>query len=44
MDLLLFLPDGDCKNRTNELNVLEQEAANCGAKLLACAAVEDVNV
>ena len=42
MDLLLFLPDGDCQDRTNELNVLEQNASRCGAKLLACAAVEEV--
>jgi hypothetical protein len=42
MDLLLFLPDADCRDRTNELNVLEQNASKCGAKLLACAAVEEV--
>jgi hypothetical protein len=42
MDLLLFLPDGDCKDRKNELALLERNASECGAKLIACAAVEEV--
>ncbi|MFL6258546.1 MAG: hypothetical protein ACJ76Y_02435 [Thermoanaerobaculia bacterium] len=44
MDLLLFLPDADGKNRLAELQALEQEASAQGIHLLCCAAKEEVEV
>ena len=42
MDLLLFLPDRDGRDLDQELAALEQSAEAAGVKLLACAAVEEV--
>jgi hypothetical protein len=42
MDLFLFLPDGDGKDRSAEFQSLEQEAAGWGVRLLCCAAVNEV--
>jgi hypothetical protein len=42
VDLLLFLPDADGKDRTHEFSVLEQSAREIGTRLLCCAAVEEV--
>lgn len=42
VDLLLFLPDRDGKEREAELDALENYAAEVGVKLLCCAAVEEV--
>jgi hypothetical protein len=46
MSLLLFLPDFDGKgeSRNDELRALEREAAQQGARLLCCAAKEEVEV
>ena len=41
-DLLLFLPDQDCKDRLAEMTNLEQRAAAAGVKLITCAAVQEV--
>lgn len=43
-DLLLFLVDADGKNRQDELQHLEQEAAARGVRLLCCAAEQEVEV
>ena len=42
MDLLLFIPDQDCEDKAAELFGLERIATDNGAKLLACAAVQEV--
>ena len=42
MDLILFLPDQDCQDRTEELQRMEQIVARQGAKMFACAAVQEV--
>ena len=42
MDLFLFLPDGDGKDRSAEFLSLEQDAAGWGIRLFCCAAVEEV--
>jgi hypothetical protein len=44
MDLLLFLPDADGKDRSAEFRSLEEEADRQGARLLCCAAKEEVEV
>lgn len=44
MDLLLFLPDADGKDRHVELQALEEEASREGVRLLCCAAKEEVEV
>lgn len=41
-NLLLFLPDADGKDRTDEFGSLEGEAARRGVRLLCCAAVQEV--
>ena len=41
-DLLLFLPDGDLRNRRAEFQTLEAEARKRGARLVCCAAVPEV--
>lgn len=41
-DLLLFLPDDDCRDRTAELQNIEQAAEEAGVPLVACAAVPEV--
>lgn len=43
-DLLLFLVDADGKNRRGEFLSLEEEAASRGARLLCCAAEQEVEV
>jgi len=40
--LLLFIPDADGKNRSREFGILEKEAIEKGAKLLCCAACQEV--
>lgn len=42
LDLLLFLPDGDCRDRTAELQNIEREAEQTGVNLIACAAIPEV--
>jgi hypothetical protein len=42
IDLLLFIPDADGKNRSREFGILEKEAIEKGAKLLCCAACQEV--
>jgi hypothetical protein len=42
IDLLLFLPDADGKDRRAELRALEAEAAQQGVRLLCCAAEQEV--
>jgi hypothetical protein len=44
MNLLLFLPDADGKDRRAELSALEAEASRKGVRLLCCAAKEEVEV
>jgi hypothetical protein len=44
MNLLLFLPDADGKDRNAELRSLEEEADRQGVRLLCCAAKEAVEV
>jgi hypothetical protein len=44
MDLLLFLPDADGKDRAAEFSALEEEAKRSGVRLLCCAAQEEVEV
>jgi hypothetical protein len=41
-DLLLFIPDADGKDRSREFAILEKEAREKGAKLLCCAACQEV--
>lgn len=41
-DLLLFLPDDDCRDRTLELQHIEHEAEQTGVNLIACAAIPEV--
>jgi hypothetical protein len=41
-DLLLFLPDDDCCDRTAELRNIEREAEQTGVNLIACAAIPEV--
>lgn len=41
-DLLLFLPDGDGKNRDHEFSTLEANASHHEVRLICCAAVEEV--
>mgnify|MGYP001595216198 CR=1 FL=1 len=41
-DLMLFLPDLDCKDRADALANVETQAQQAGVKLLACAAVQEV--
>jgi hypothetical protein len=43
-DLLLFLPDADGKDRSEEFRVLEEEARRQGVLLLCCAAEQEVEV
>ncbi|HEY3271223.1 MAG TPA: hypothetical protein VGJ89_08440 [Geothrix sp.] len=42
VDLVLFLPDSDGKDRGAELTALEATAQGKGLRLLCCAAVEEV--
>jgi hypothetical protein len=42
VDLLLFLPDGDGRDRQDEFTDLEKKAATEGTRLLCCAAREEV--
>jgi hypothetical protein len=42
IDLLLFIPDADGKDRSREFAILEKEAREKGAKLLCCAACQEV--
>ena len=42
IDLLLFIPDAYGKNRSREFGILEKEAIEKGAKLLCCAACQEV--
>lgn len=42
MDLFLFLPDGDGKDRSAEFQALESEAERRGVRLLCCAAIQEV--
>lgn len=42
MNLLLFLPDADGRDRRDEFGSLEGEAARRGVRLLCCAAVQEV--
>lgn len=42
MDLILFLPDADNKDRTGEFRSLEADAQDQGIRLLCCAAVQAV--
>jgi hypothetical protein len=42
VDLLLFLPDQDGKDRTHEFRELERLAQEMGTRLICCAAVEEV--
>jgi hypothetical protein len=44
MDLMLFLPDADGKDRTAEFRSLEEEADRQGVRLLCCAAEQEVEV
>ncbi|HEY0556040.1 MAG TPA: hypothetical protein VGG20_17445 [Thermoanaerobaculia bacterium] len=44
MDLLLFLPDADGKDRSAEFRGLEDEADRQGVRLLCCAAEQEVEV
>lgn len=41
-DLLLFLPDQDGRDRAAEFANLEEQAAAAGARLITCAAVQEV--
>lgn len=41
-DLILFIPDGDQKDRSEEFKVLEQTASDKGVKLICCSAVPEV--
>jgi hypothetical protein len=43
-DLLLFLPDADGKDRSAVFARLEREAAGQGARLICCAAVQEIEV
>jgi hypothetical protein len=43
-DLLLFLPDDDCRDRTAELQNIEREAGQMRVNLIACAAIPEVEV
>jgi hypothetical protein len=42
MDLIVFLPDADGKDRSAELRSLEEEAGRQGARLLCCAAEQEI--
>ena len=44
MNLLLFLPDADGKDRSAEFKALEEEASQQKARLLCCAAQQEVEV
>ncbi len=44
MDLMLFLPDADGKDRSAEFRSLEEEADRQGVRLLCCAAEQEVEV
>ena len=44
MNLLLFLPDADGKDRDAEFRSLEEEAGRQGVRLLCCAAKEEVEI
>jgi hypothetical protein len=44
LDLVLFLPDADGKDRRAEFERLEERAKQRGANLLCCAAVQEVEV
>jgi hypothetical protein len=44
MNLLVFLPDADGKDRGGEFQMLEEEAGSRGVRLLCCAAKEEVEV
>lgn len=44
MDLMLFLPDADGKDRSAEFRSLEEEAGRQGVHLLCCAAEQEVEV
>jgi hypothetical protein len=44
MNLLLFLPDADGKDRSAEFKALEEEASGREARLLCCAARQEVEV
>ena len=43
-DLILFLVDADGKDRSGEFEALEKEAADQGARLVCCAAKQEVEV
>jgi hypothetical protein len=44
MNLVLFLPDADGKDRSGEFRALEAEADGRGVRLLCCAAQQEVEV
>jgi hypothetical protein len=44
MNLILFLPDADGKDRSGEFQALEAEARDRGVRLLCCAALQEVEV
>ena len=44
MNLFLFLPDADGKDRSAELRALEADANRQGVRLLCCAAEQEVEV
>jgi hypothetical protein len=43
-DMMLFLPDGDGKDRSGEFVHLEQKSGQAGVNLICCAAVQEVEV
>lgn len=43
-DLLLFMPDSDLLDRSSEFKHLENAAADCGARLICCAAIPEVEI
>ncbi len=43
-DLILFLPDADGKDRSEEFRRLEQIAGTKGARLLCCAGIQEIEV
>lgn len=43
-DLLLFLPDSDLRDRSDEFAHLERAATERGARLLCCAAIPEVEI
>lgn len=43
-DLILFIPDADCRNREDEFRALEKEAEARDVLLICCAAVQELEV